>query len=78
MSLENIKEQYNNKSLTLNIDQHDNDRKSEEMNITRIQLLIEKKIIVIKLLLNIRKQQAPLTIHDLDSYLESYTIPCRL
>ncbi|CAF3460547.1 unnamed protein product, partial [Rotaria sp. Silwood2] len=44
----------------------------------KVQLLIEKKIIVIKLLLNIRKQQAPLTIHDLDSYLESYTIPCRL
>ncbi|CAF3346668.1 unnamed protein product [Rotaria sp. Silwood2] len=154
MSAENIQEQSNEKSLTLNINQHDNDRKSEGINnssVTRLdshetsitlqsifdcytrnmsmythdsvlrhkmeqtviitifdyilhfnhrtmineqlrqlfngfkplafykaQLLIEKEIIVIKLLLNIRKQQAPLTIHDLNRYLESYQIPCRL
>ncbi|CAF1558346.1 unnamed protein product, partial [Rotaria sp. Silwood1] len=42
------------------------------------QLLIEKQLIVIKLLLNIRKQQALLTIDDLNRYLESYPIPCRL
>ncbi|CAF1326059.1 unnamed protein product [Rotaria sp. Silwood1] len=44
----------------------------------KVQLLIEKELIVIKLLLNIRKQQALLTIDDLNIYLESYPIPCRL
>ncbi|CAF4055424.1 unnamed protein product, partial [Rotaria sp. Silwood1] len=43
----------------------------------KAQLLIEKELIVIKLLLNIRKQQALLTIDDLNRYLESYPIPCR-
>ncbi|CAF1148475.1 unnamed protein product [Rotaria sp. Silwood1] len=46
--------------------------------ISNTQLLIEKELIVIKLLLNIRKQQASLTVDDLNRYLESYPIPCRL
>ncbi|CAF4976913.1 unnamed protein product, partial [Rotaria sp. Silwood1] len=154
ISIENIQEQPNKNSLALNIDQQNTDRRSEEVNISRVtrldlqetsltlqsildcytrnismythdsvlrhkieqtiiitifdyilhfnhrtmineqlrklfngfkplaiykaQLLIEKELIVIKLLLNIRKQQASLTIDDLNRYLESYPIPCRL
>ncbi len=46
--------------------------------IYKSQLLIEKEIIIIKLLLKTRKKQIGLTIHDLNRYLESYPIPCRL
>ncbi|CAF3697743.1 unnamed protein product [Rotaria sp. Silwood1] len=42
--------------------------------ISNTQLLIEKELIVIKLLLNICKQQASLTVDDLNRYLESYPI----
>jgi hypothetical protein len=42
------------------------------------QLLIEKEMFIIKLLLKTRKQQTGLKIHDLNRYLESYPIPCRL
>ena len=46
--------------------------------ISKAQLLIEKEMIIIKLLLKTRKQQSSLTIQDLHKYLESYPIPCRL
>ncbi len=42
------------------------------------QLLIEKEMSIIQLLLKARKQQSKLTIHDLNRYLQSYPIPCRL
>jgi hypothetical protein len=43
------------------------------------QLLIEKEMITIKLLLKTRKDQSgKLTIDDLNRYLEFYPIPCRL
>ena len=43
------------------------------------QLLIEKEMIIIRLLLKTRKeQQGKLTIEDLNRYLEAYPIPCRL
>ncbi|CAF4553692.1 unnamed protein product [Rotaria socialis] len=45
----------------------------------KAQLVIEKELAMIKLLLKIRKKQTPpLSIHDLNRYLESYPIPCRL
>ncbi|CAF1625727.1 unnamed protein product [Rotaria magnacalcarata] len=45
----------------------------------KAQLVIEKELTMIKLLLKIRKKQTPpLRIHDLNRYLESYPIPCRL
>lgn len=44
----------------------------------KAQLLIEKEMIIIKLLLKIRKKRALLTTNDLHKYLESYPIPCRL
>ncbi|CAF5047461.1 unnamed protein product [Rotaria sp. Silwood1] len=50
----------------------------KSLAVYKAQLLIEKELIVIKLLLNISKQQALLTIDDLNRYLESYPIPCRL
>lgn len=46
--------------------------------IYKAQLLIEKELNVIKLLLRRRKKQAPLTVLDLNRYLEAYPIPCRL
>jgi hypothetical protein len=46
--------------------------------IYKAQLLIEKEMIIVKLLLKTRKQQSPLTIENLNKYLESYPIPCRL
>ena len=45
----------------------------------KAQLVIEKELTMIKLLLKIRKKQTPpLRVHDLNRYLESYPIPCRL
>ncbi len=46
--------------------------------IYKAQLLIEKEMLIVKLLLNKRRKQAILTIHDLNRFLESYPIPCRL
>ncbi|UJR31391.1 hypothetical protein I4U23_018885 [Adineta vaga] len=47
-------------------------------SIHRAQLLIEKDLTLVKLLLKTRKQQTKLHINDLNRYLESYPIPCRL
>ncbi|CAF1261150.1 unnamed protein product [Adineta steineri] len=44
----------------------------------KAQLLIEKEITIIKLLLKTRQKQTTLNIHDLNRYLELYPIPCRL
>lgn len=48
------------------------------LSIYTAQLLIEKEISIIKLLLKTRQQQRKLTINDLNRYLQSYPIPCRL
>lgn len=49
------------------------------LSIYTAQLLIEKEIFIIKLLLKTRrKQQKKLTIDDLNRYLQTYPIPCRL
>ncbi|CAF1561008.1 unnamed protein product [Adineta steineri] len=44
----------------------------------KAQLIIEKEITVIKLLLKTRQKQTTLNMHDLNRYLELYPIPCRL
>ncbi|CAF0920812.1 unnamed protein product [Adineta ricciae] len=48
------------------------------ITIHNAQLLIEKEMAIIKLLLHTRQQQVKLNINDLNRYLESYPIPCRL
>jgi hypothetical protein len=51
----------------------------QPLSIYRGQLSIEKEMIIIKLLLKTRKHhQTLLTNLDLNRYLESYPIPCRL
>ena len=44
----------------------------------KAQLLMEKEMKIIKLLLKIRQKRAILKIDDLNRYLQSYPIPCRL
>lgn len=47
--------------------------------IYKAQLLVEKEITIVKLLLLARRrQQDDLTINDLNRYLDPYPIPCRL
>ena len=49
------------------------------LSIYTAQLLIEKEMMIIKLLFQTRKNQSEkLTINDLNRYLEFYPIPCRL
>ncbi|CAF0923040.1 unnamed protein product [Adineta ricciae] len=48
------------------------------ITIHNAQLLIEKEMTIIKLLLHTRQQQTKLNINDLNRYLASYPIPCRL
>lgn len=48
------------------------------ITIHKAQLLVEKEITIIKLLLHTHPQQVKLDINDLNRYLISYPIPCRL